>query len=63
MIFGDFGAASVYDYLTDAQQQGVRRVEARALSHFIEDLLSVCDRNDIGSTSHQRLSNMMRLAG
>ncbi|ERB65647.1 protein kinase [Vibrio coralliilyticus OCN008] len=63
MIFGDFGAASVYDYLTDAQQQGVRRVEARALSHFIEDLLSVCDRNDIGSTSHQRLINMMRLAG
>lgn len=63
MIFGDFGAASVYDYLTDAQQQGVRRVEARALSHFIEDLLSVCDRNDIGSTSHQRLSNIMRLAG
>ncbi|MER2496100.1 leucine-rich repeat-containing protein kinase family protein [Vibrio neptunius] len=63
MIFGDFGAASVYDYLTDAQQQGVRRVEARALSHFIEDLLSVCDHNDIGSTSYQRLSNMMRLAG
>ncbi|MBN3492916.1 leucine-rich repeat-containing protein kinase family protein [Vibrio neptunius] len=63
MIFGDFGAASVYDYLTDAQQQGVRRVETRALSHFIEDLLSVCDHNDIGSTSYQRLSNMMRLAG
>ncbi|NOH52555.1 protein kinase [Vibrio coralliilyticus] len=63
MIFGDFGAASVYDYLTDAQQQGVRRVEARALSHFIEDLLSVCDHNDISSTSYQRLSNMMRLAG
>lgn len=63
MIFGDFGAASVYNYLSEAQQQGVRRVEARALSHFIEDLLSVCDHKDIDSTSHQRLVNMMRLAG
>ncbi|MGF1756239.1 leucine-rich repeat-containing serine/threonine-protein kinase, partial [Vibrio makurazakiensis] len=40
MIFGDFGAASIYDYLEPKQQLKVKAVEARALRYFIEDLLS-----------------------
>lgn len=48
LIFGDFGAATMYHMLTDAQQALVRSIERRALNYFIEDLLSICiveDRN------------------
>ncbi|WP_038173399.1 leucine-rich repeat-containing protein kinase family protein [Vibrio pacinii] len=62
MIFGDFGAASVYDYLPKCQQQGVRKVEARALGHFIQDLLSVCDPRDIDSETYHYVHNLMRIA-
>ncbi|MDN3612188.1 leucine-rich repeat-containing protein kinase family protein [Vibrio ostreicida] len=60
IIFGDFGAASIYGYLTERQQQGIRRVEARALSHFIDDLLSVCIDDD--NSTFQHLKNLMQLA-
>ncbi|EDP58008.1 leucine-rich repeat-containing protein kinase family protein [Vibrio sp. AND4] len=43
MIFGDFGAASIYGYLTEEQQAAIRTIETRALKHFIEDVCSVCD--------------------
>ncbi|MEZ9576920.1 MULTISPECIES: leucine-rich repeat-containing protein kinase family protein [unclassified Vibrio] len=46
MIFGDFGAATIYGYLTEEQQQGIRRIEARALKYFIEDLLTICVKQD-----------------
>ncbi|USD68251.1 leucine-rich repeat-containing protein kinase family protein [Vibrio sp. SCSIO 43136] len=46
IIFGDFGAATMYHMLSDDQQQQVRRIEQRALNHFIDDLLSVCELND-----------------
>ena len=42
MIFGDFGAASMYHMLSDSQQQKIRTIEERALKHFIDDLMSVC---------------------
>ncbi|WP_375320310.1 leucine-rich repeat-containing protein kinase family protein [Aliivibrio logei] len=41
MIFGDFGAASMYHMLSDSQQQKVRAIEERALNHFVDDLMSV----------------------
>ena len=62
MIFGDFGAASVYDYLPKFQQQGVRKVEARALGHFIQDLLSVCDPRDVNSETYRSVCNLKRIA-
>ena len=46
IIFGDFGAATMYHMLTPVQQQKVQTIERRALTHFIEDLLSVCNEND-----------------
>ncbi|MEZ9278198.1 leucine-rich repeat-containing protein kinase family protein [Vibrio cyclitrophicus] len=57
MIFGDFGAATIYGYLTEEQQQGIRRVEARALKYFIEDLLTVCATSDINSELYKKLES------
>ncbi|CAK1702466.1 leucine-rich repeat-containing protein kinase family protein [Vibrio crassostreae] len=57
MIFGDFGAATIYGYLTEEQQQGIRRIEARALKCFIEDLLTVCSTDDVDSELYKELEN------
>lgn len=57
MIFGDFGAATIYGYLTEEQQQGIRRIEARALKYFIDDLLTVCSTNDIDSEQYKKLKS------
>lgn len=42
IIFGDFGAATIYHMLSEAQQVQIKKIEQRALNYFIEDLLSVC---------------------
>ncbi|PMH01782.1 leucine-rich repeat-containing protein kinase family protein [Vibrio lentus] len=57
MIFGDFGAATIYGYLTEDQQQGIRQIEARALNYFIEDLLTVCAKQDQDSKLYTKLAN------
>ncbi|PMM23106.1 leucine-rich repeat-containing protein kinase family protein [Vibrio lentus] len=57
MIFGDFGAATIYGYLTEEQQQGIRQIEARALKYFIEDLLTVCAKQDQDSELYTKLAN------
>lgn len=44
IIFGDFGAASMYHMLSESQQQKVRAIEERALNHFVDDLMSVLDK-------------------
>ncbi|MDA9557107.1 leucine-rich repeat-containing serine/threonine-protein kinase [Vibrio sp.] len=49
MIFGDFGAASIYGYLSEQQQAAIKAIELRALNYFIEDLLTVCDNPNIGT--------------
>ena len=61
MIFGDFGAATIYGYLTEEQQQGIRRIEARALKYFIEDLLTVCAKQDQDSELYTQLANFESL--
>ncbi|MGI1900338.1 protein kinase domain-containing protein, partial [Vibrio campbellii] len=43
MIFGDFGAASIYGYLSEQQQTAIKTIESRALVYFIEDVCSVCE--------------------
>lgn len=55
IIFGDFGAASMYHMLTEQQQLKIKNIEHRALIHFIDDLLSICASDDIGSESYQQL--------
>ena len=46
IIFGDFGAASMYHMLPEHIQQGIKAIEQRALYVFIDDLLSVCTLED-----------------
>ena len=50
IIFGDFGAATMYHMLTESQQASIKNIEKRALLHFIDDLLSVCDESEKAST-------------
>ncbi|WP_434762762.1 leucine-rich repeat-containing protein kinase family protein [Vibrio fortis] len=58
MIFGDFGAATIYGYLTEKQQSGIKAIEARALKHFIDDLLSVCRKEDLDSLQYRALTQL-----
>lgn len=60
IIFGDFGAASMYHMLTAEQQQKIRNIESRALAYFIEDLLSICVGEDRGSEGFQRLQQIVK---
>ncbi|PKF61685.1 protein kinase [Psychromonas sp. psych-6C06] len=55
IIFGDFGAASMYQMLSESHQQKIREIEHRALIHFVDDLLSVCREEDRGTVQYQRL--------
>jgi serine/threonine protein kinase len=55
IIFGDFGAATMYHMLSDEQQQLIKAIESRALIHFIEDLLSICDEKDQTSLQYKLL--------
>lgn len=59
MIFGDFGAASIYGYLHPQQQQQVKAIESRALAHFIDDLLSVCSPEDRSSAIYKKLESFI----
>ena len=38
IIFGDFGAASMYHMLNAQQQEKIKQIEARALAHFMNDI-------------------------
>jgi serine/threonine protein kinase len=60
IIFGDFGAASMYHMLTDNQQRHIQRIERRALSYFIQDLLSVCAESDKNSCHYAYLDESVR---
>jgi serine/threonine protein kinase len=55
IIFGDFGAATMYHMLNKTQQAQVQQIERRALNYFIEDLLSVCAEEDKTSDEYQTL--------
>lgn len=55
IIFGDFGAATMYHMLTEEQQERIKQIELRALQHFIDDLLSICTEEDQSSTKFKLL--------
>jgi hypothetical protein len=56
IIFGDFGAATMYHMLNEKQQAQVQQIERRALNYFIEDLLNVCVEEDKGSSEYTLLA-------
>lgn len=62
MIFGDFGAASTYHYLPETQQDKIKTIESRALSFFIDDLLSVCQTSDVDGNDYQALKRVAQQA-
>jgi hypothetical protein len=55
MIFGDFGAATMYHMFTPQQQEHMVTIEGRALHYFIQDLLSICVPEDRNSKLYQQL--------
>ncbi len=59
IIFGDFGAATSYQMLTPSQQEKVRKIENKALNHFIDDLLSICAEQDKTSEAFNRLQKQV----
>ena len=59
IIFGDFGAATMYHMLNKTQQAQVQQIERRALNYFIEDLLSVCAEEDKTSDEYQTLVELV----
>ncbi len=56
IIFGDFGAATMYHMLNEKQQAKIQQIELRALNYFIEDLLSVCAEEDKNSSEYTLLA-------
>lgn len=46
VLFGDFGAATDLTSLTDYQRQQMQYIEVRAIGCLIDDLLSVCNKNE-----------------
>ena len=60
IIFGDFGAASMYHMLNEAEQDAIKKIEQRALNYFIEDLLSVCKEEDKQSELFQSLTSFIK---
>lgn len=59
IIFGDFGAATMYHMLNEAQQAQVQQIERRALNYFIKDLLGVCAEEDKTSDEYQTLVELV----
>jgi hypothetical protein len=56
IIFGDFGAASMFHMLNQNQQAKIQKIEQRALNYFIQDLLSVCIEEDKTSNQYKLLT-------
>jgi tRNA A-37 threonylcarbamoyl transferase component Bud32 len=59
IIFGDFGAASMYHMLNEKQQAQVQQIEARALNCFIEDLLGICAKEDKYTSAYASLAGRL----
>ena len=57
IIFGDFGAATMYHMLNEKQQAQIQQIERRALNYFVDDLLSVCAEEDKDSRQYVLLAN------
>lgn len=59
IIFGDFGAATMYHMLNEEQQNQIKQIEHRAFHHFIDDLLSICAKEDQHSEKYNLLKQQL----
>lgn len=57
IIFGDFGAATMYHMLNTQQQAQIQQIENRALNYFVQDLLSVCVESDRETDEYKQLAS------
>jgi hypothetical protein len=60
IIFGDFGAASMYHMLNQTQKEKIKIIEQRALNHFIDDLLSICHEEDRDGVTYKVLKQQIQ---
>tara|TARA_R110001583_G_scaffold27561_3_gene98405 strand:- start:64 stop:1302 length:1239 start_codon:yes stop_codon:yes gene_type:complete len=60
IIFGDFGAATMYHMLGNEQQELIKKIEGRALHHFIDDLLSICNEQDQSSLQFKAIEQKIK---
>lgn len=56
VLFGDFGAATNLDSLTDYKRLQMQRIEVRAIGCLIDDLLSVCNENNLDTSKLKLIS-------
>lgn len=61
IIFGDFGAATMYHMLNEKQQAQIQLIERRALNYFVQDLLSVCLEEDTISEQYRLLTELIKV--
>ncbi len=61
VIFGDFGAASCYNALSEFQQEKIKAIEYRAFQYFIDDLLQVCQKSDHTHPTYLALKKQSRI--
>ena len=61
ILFGDFGAASLYHMISPEQQSKIKQIEQRALNFFIADLLSVCLEQDKKSERYHQLRQLVQV--
>ena len=60
LLFGDFGAASIFSNLNTAQQRAIKTIEHRAVGYFIEDLLSICRPEHKSSKEYAQLLELSK---
>lgn len=60
IIFGDFGAATMYHMLPVSQQKQIKLIEKRALHYFIDDLLSICREEDKNSELYLTIKEQIK---
>ncbi len=55
VLFGDFGAASNYESLSEQQAHAMQRIEVRAFGCLLDDLLSICPDADTERDGYMQL--------
>jgi len=50
----------MYHMLTDVQQELIKKIERRALHHFIDDLLSICSEQEQGSLQFKAIEQKVK---
>ena len=58
LLFGDFGAASNFKALPQAQQHYIEIIELRAFAYLLDDLISLANDNGCQTNLYQELAKL-----